>query len=71
MDDKTLIKALRCISTAGASNQDCESCPYFFRKQIPEDLQKKLKNKWWSSCDVDKVGMDAAARLEELTGGAK
>lgn len=59
--DKELIRALRCAATAQTGDEPCETCSY------------NKKEEWnggvWESCDVDRISMDAAERLEELTGG--
>lgn len=55
---KDIIRALRCISTAGAQ-QHCESCCY--------RTVKAFDGKTYKSCDIDKIGLDAADLLELLT----
>lgn len=69
MDDKKLIAALRCSATVPAEKQDCSNCPYFQREQLPEALWAKLKTEYWDGCDCDRIALDAADRLEQLTGG--
>lgn len=71
MDDAKLIAALRCSATANMQGPDCRNCPYFTQEHVPEKLWEQLKTEWWDGCDVDRIAMDAAARLEELTGGGR
>lgn len=71
MDDRKLIAALRCSATLNPERQDCSNCPYFQREHLPEALWQKLKTEYWDGCDTDRIALDAAARLEELTGGAR
>ena len=61
---KKLVKALRCISTPGKPTRDCEMCPYYRRENLNNELKEKLGTDTWTSCDVDKVGMDAADQIE-------
>lgn len=63
MDKKTVIKALRCSSTAGS---DCmgATCPYYVIEQLPPELAAKAGQSTWASCDVDRIGLDAADALE-------
>lgn len=56
--NEEIIWALRCISTVGAK-QFCESCPYCVKETV--------KGKEYVSCDIDKIGLDAADELELLT----
>lgn len=55
VSDAELVRALRCISTAGGENP-CSGCRY----RTVDDI-------CGYSCDMDQVGLDAADRLEELT----
>lgn len=59
-----LVKALRCTSTPGKPTGDCEMCPYYRRENLNDELKEKLGTDTWTSCDVDKVGMDAADQIE-------
>ena len=61
MTDAQIIAALRCSSSV-VDSPNCCDCPY----QIVE----KYQGHTITSCDVDKIGHDAADRLEELTGEA-
>lgn len=53
-----LIRALRCISTAGGS-AGCERCPYL--------VAEIVEGEPYESCDMDRIGLDAADLLEQLT----
>lgn len=59
INDKQLIQALRCSSSVPPEDAVCTECHY------------SLVEEWYGekicSCDCDRIGMDAAARLEELT----
>lgn len=60
--DKQLIRALRCSGRTPPKVGECEGCYY----SLIEDWDgEKIR-----SCDCDRMVMDAAARLEELTGAA-
>lgn len=56
--NKDIIRALRCISTAGEP-ESCKGCCY----RTVEDLNGKT----YESCDIDEIGLDAAELLELLT----
>lgn len=58
-----LVKALRCTATPGPTG-DCEMCPYYRRENLNDELKEKLGTDTWTSCDIDKVGMDAADQIE-------
>lgn len=64
---KEIVQALRCISTQGDHTSNCEQCPYWKKEQLNGRLKEKLGTDTWTSCDVDKVGMDAADLIERLT----
>ena len=59
-----LAKALRCTATPGGPTGDCEMCPYYRRENMNDELKEKLGTDTWTSCDIDKVGMDAADQIE-------
>ena len=67
MKSKDIIAALRCTSTPGGSTGDCEKCPYWKKEQLSGELRERLETDEWTSCDVDKIGMDAADLIECLT----
>lgn len=60
ISDAELIRALRCSCSPLPDDSVCRECPYC--------IAKTFEGRDWSSCDCDRIGMDAAARLEELTG---
>lgn len=64
LETKQIIDALRCISTAG--NVCRRDCPYCVAETVPPELAAKIGESEWDKCDCDRIGMDAAARLEEL-----
>lgn len=59
-----LVKALRCTATPGGPTGDCEMCPYHRRENLNDELKEKLGTDTWTSCDIDKVNMDAADQIE-------
>lgn len=67
MTDKEIVQALRCTSTPGGHTSNCEQCPYWKKEQLNGRLKEKLGTDTWTSCDVDKVGLDAADLIERLT----
>lgn len=67
MKDKEIIQALRCTSTPGGLYEDCTGCPYYREEQLDAERKEKLGVDTWPSCDVNKVGMDAADIIERLT----
>ncbi len=67
MTDKEIIQALQCTSTPGSLHEDCTGCPYYRKEQLDAELKEKLGVDTWPSCDVNKVGMDAADLIERLT----
>lgn len=67
MTYEEIIQALRCTSTPGDHTSNCEQCPYWKKEQLNGQLKEKLGTDTWASCDIDKVGLDAAALIERLT----
>lgn len=67
MKSQELVQALRCTSTPDGPTGDCEKCPYWKTEQLTAEQKEKLGVDAWTSCDVDKVGMDAADLIERLT----
>lgn len=66
MKNKEIVRALRCISTAGGENA-CEHCPYWKEEEVPEEERPIYGADTWHSCDVDRVGLDGADLIERLT----
>ena len=67
MSCEDIIRALRCTSTPGDHTSNCEQCPYWKKEQLNGRLKEKLGTDTWTSCDIDKVCLDAADLLERLT----
>ena len=67
MTDKEIVQALRCTSTPGDHTSNCEQCQYWKKEQLNGRLKEKLGTDTWTSCDIDKVGLDAADLIERLT----
>lgn len=61
---KQIIEALRCCSTEG--NVCRHDCPYYAAETVPPEVAAEIGRSEWGACDCDRIGMDAAARLEEL-----
>lgn len=66
MKNEEIVRALRCISTAGGENA-CEHCPYWKEEEVPEEERPICGADTWHSCDVDRVGLDGANLIERLT----
>ena len=66
MKNEEIVRALRCISTAGGENA-CEHCPYWKEEKVPEEVRPIYGADTWHSCDVDRVGLDGADLIERLT----
>ena len=64
---KKIVQALRCASTPGGPTGDCEKCQYWKTEQLTAEQKEKLGVDTWTSCDIDKVGTDAANLIERLT----
>ena len=67
MKETDIVQALRCTSTPGSLHEDCTGCPYYRKEKLAAELKEKLGVDTWPSCDVNKVGMDAADLIERLT----
>lgn len=66
MKNEEIVKALRCVSTAGGENA-CEHCSYWKEEEVPEDERPIYGADTMHSCDVDRVGLDGADLIERLT----
>ena len=66
MSCEDIIRALRCISTPGGPTGDGKGCLYYRAEHLSVELKEKLGTDEWCSCDIDKIGMDAADRIERL-----
>lgn len=53
-----LVAAMRCSSQAPTSSPPCTTCAY--------RVVESLDGKEYTSCDCDRMGMDAADKIEEL-----
>lgn len=65
MKNEEIVRALRCISTAGGENA-CEHCPYWKEEEVPEEERPIYGADTMHSCDVDRVGLDGADLIEKL-----
>ena len=66
MKNEEIVRALRCVSTAGGENA-CEHCPYWKKEEVPEEERPIYGADTMHSCDVDRVGLDGADLIERLT----
>ncbi len=53
MKNEEIVRALRCISTAGGENA-CEHCPYWKEEEVPEEERPIYGADTMHSCDVDR-----------------
>ena len=67
MTRQEIVQALQCTSTPGGPTGDCEKCPYWKTEQLTAEQKENLGVDTWTSCDIDKVGTDAANLIERLT----
>lgn len=64
---EVLAAALRCSAAEDVHETHCETCPYY----VVEDLsgeEAAFFGEKWATCDVDRMALDAAAMIEELSG---
>lgn len=62
MKTAEIIRALRCTATVHVDDEpECSVCPYFIKDPLPEGF--------YLGCDIDKICIDAAARLESIRDG--
>ena len=67
MKNEEIVRALRCVSTAGGENA-CEHCPYWKEEEVPKELRPIYGGAdTMHSCDIDRVGLDGADLIERLT----
>ena len=66
MKNEEIVRALRCVSTAGSS-PDCEYCPYWMEEAVPAEVRDMGGEDVFHSCDIDRVGLDGADLIEKLT----
>ena len=64
--NEEIVRALRCIFTAGGENA-CEHCSYWKEEEVPEEERPIYGADTMHSCDVDRVGLDGADLIERLT----
>ena len=66
MKNEEIVRALRCVSTAGGENA-CEHCPYWMEESVPAEMRDMVGADVFHSCDIDRVGLDGADLIEKLT----
>lgn len=67
---KELIEALRCSASPYPKNVDCKSCRYRLLEPVNDKIPVPHDTvidevKYWESCDVDRIALDAADALEK------
>lgn len=68
MTAKQIVHGLRCTATYHG-DPVCDECPYLVSETVPDSLRGLTKKDTWGSCDVDRIALDAADLIEELTAG--
>ena len=63
---KEIARAMRCTATAEDEARDCASCPYWKKETLTPAQQEMFGVEEWGSCDVERICLDAAARLERM-----
>lgn len=63
MSDQELIQALRCTSAPGGPIGDCEKCRFWKKEKLTPEQAEQLGTDAWASCDIDRIGLEAADRL--------
>lgn len=61
-----VIKALRCVSTAGGECEE-ENCPYWVTETLPEEVAQEVGMTEFGACACDEIDRDAANLLEWLS----
>ena len=67
-----IVKALRCTASPWDGKDEtetCKDCPYLTKEEPTAEFvfaANKTDGMIWG-CDVDKIALDAASRLDELT----
>ena len=68
MEKNEIVKALRCSAQIPSNEEQCAGCPYFVLEHPSEDDVKELglEPEWqWKGCNVDRMALDAADRIEK------
>lgn len=69
MKTSEIIKALRCTATVHVDDiVDCENCPFFTKNPVPEEEIGQVPKDFYYFCDSDRICLEAAERMEELSG---
>lgn len=63
---KELARALRCAATVQDRERDCAACRYWRKETLTQAQKETLGVDEWTSCDVEKVAMDAANLLDRF-----
>lgn len=48
MKNEEIVRALRCVSTAGSS-PDCEHCPYWMEESVPAEVRDMVGEDVWAA----------------------
>ena len=66
MTDAELIRILRCSASVHTENINCEGCPAFVIKPVPEEYKGKVPEDLFSFCDVAAISRMTADLLGDL-----
>ena len=65
MSCEYIARALRCLVATDWEQENCEKCQYWVKHKI-DGLVDVYGTEEMHCCDADKVGMDAAYRIQQL-----
>lgn len=58
-----IIEALRCASAPGGPIGYFGKCPFWKKENLTPEQAEQLGTDEWVSCDIDRIGLEAADRL--------
>jgi len=67
-----IVRAMRCTTSMDASEFECENCKYRTLDKVNDEFPVPADTeidgvKYWESCDSDRILLDAACMIEELS----
>ena len=63
---KESARALRCTATVVGTVEDCAACRYWRKETLTQEQKEKLGVDEMASCDIDRIGLDAANLLDRF-----
>ena len=63
---KEIARALRCTATVVGTVEDCAACRYWRKETLTQEQKEKLGVDEMASCDIDRIGLDAANLLDRF-----